>query len=149
MSAIARSALTATDRKVAIRRAVEVAILGRVVLDRGGQDPVQEKPEVHDYYEQVLAGISRLAGCTVTMKIEEAKEWVRSHDDFEAQKLAARLSRLSQRRNGRVHQDWLLLDAVQQMAARSPKQGLARENSQEARNLVVRTFCHKYLPFQP
>jgi len=121
LCAIAKADLASADRKAAVRRAVEVAFLGAVALDRGGTDAGEEKQDVHDYYEHVLTGISRLAGRTKTMKVEEAKTWIRGHEDAEALKLATRLGKLSQRRNGRIHQDWLLLEAVAEMVTRAPE----------------------------
>jgi len=121
LCAIAKADLASADRKAAVRRAVEVALLGAVALDRGGTDAGEQKQDVHDYYEHVLTGISRLAGRTKTMKVEEAKTWIRGHEDAEALKLATRLGKLSQRRNGRIHQDWLLLEAVAEMVTKAPE----------------------------
>jgi len=121
LCAIAKADLASADRKAAVRRAVEVAFLGAVALDRGGTDAGEQKQDVHDYYEHVLTGISHLAGRTKTMKVEEAKTWIRGHEDDEALKLATRLGKLSQRRNGRIHQDWLLLEAVAEMVTRAPE----------------------------
>ena len=95
-----------------------VGIAVRTIIS-GGADPVDiGRQDVNDYYEKVLSGISILAGRTQTMKVEDAKAWIRSFEDEESFKIASRLGRLSKNRNGKVHQDWLVQEAVEALVTR-------------------------------
>jgi len=63
------------------------------------------------------------------MKVEKIKEWIKEHDDSEADSLAARLGRMSRVRNGRTHADLLLVDAVSKMVERCQQKSGGRETS--------------------
>lgn len=98
--------------------------------------PQGDSQSVSDHYEQVLAGISSLAGSCKTMKVEAAKEWIRNFDDMEAKSLASRLGKMSKMRNGKVHGDWLLLDAVEAMVSRSILAGPEADMEQKTTDLT-------------
>ena len=98
-----------------------VAVAVRTVLASGGPVESKEKSEAQlsMSFEQLLADLSVLAGRDKSMRVEEAKVWIRSFADVEAKVLASRLGRKSKTRNGVVHPDLLLLKAVEAMVQRT------------------------------
>ena len=98
LGSIREAGLTAADRKAAIRRAVELYMLGVDALD-GGQ---QTQARAVDELDSVLASLKSAAKLTGNVTIEDAKRWLRSHGP-RGIAAASQLGKLSKRRNGDCH----------------------------------------------
>ena len=107
----ARAALYSLDAPLLLAHALRLSASAEGGRSVGASDYAAS-------FDLALAELSRLAGASKTMKVEEVKAWIKGHADPEAASLAARLGKMSKIRNGRAHVDHLLVVAVADMVSR-------------------------------
>ena len=100
LEGVAHAPLASAERKCAVRRAVEVALLGTSALPGGGGDFVTDI--ILSDYEMALAAVGRAMGAQDTVDISTAKTWLRERGTPGAA-AAALLGKMSKIRNARAH----------------------------------------------
>ena len=98
LQSLAGAGITATDRKIGVRRAVEIAMLAEAAL---GNTSDPQQAAIHGL-DTALAEVAKLQGSSTIPKVEPAKGWLRGTGE-QGKEAAKLLDQMSRRRNSEAH----------------------------------------------